>query len=173
MSLIVRELSLSDEEAFLKGFKEWEGEDLSWYTFEFKFNDKFSDHLERLKKNKAGIDIDPRFVPSTMLYGFLDNEIVGRVSVRHILNEYLENIGGHIGYSVAPRFRRRGFATMMLSVSLEYCRKELSLEKVLVTCDEDNLASIRVIEKCGGILENRYISNDGLELKRRYWIKLK
>jgi predicted acetyltransferase len=172
MSLIVRELTLADEAAFLRGFKEWEGEDLSWYTFEFSFNDNFSDHLERLKKNKEGIELDPRFVASTMLYGFSDGEIIGRVSIRHELNEYLSTVGGHIGYSVAPRFRRNGYATILLDKGLEYCRDVLKLTSVLITCDEDNIGSIRTIEKNGGVFESRYVSNDGTILKRRYWIKL-
>ncbi len=171
MTFEVRELNINDEAAFLRGFKYWEGEDLSWYTFEFEFNDSFEKHLLRLEKNKLGIDLASNRVPSTMLYGFYEGEIIGRVSIRHELNEYLSTIGGHIGYSVAPKFRRKGLATKMLSEGLEYCKSHLKLKEVLVTCDDDNVASIKTIEKNGGIFENRYVSNDGKEIKRRYWFK--
>jgi predicted acetyltransferase len=172
MTFTVRELSQDDEAAFLRGFKEWEGEDLSWYTFEFRFNDKFSDHLVRLYKNKMGIDLDPRFVPSTLLYGFLDGEIVGRVSVRHHLNEYLSNVGGHIGYAVAPRFRKMGLADNLLKQAINYCRIELGLNKILITCDDDNIPSIKLIEKNNGLFENQVKDKETQKLKRRYWITL-
>ena len=172
MSLIVRELTVLDEGNFIKGFKEWEGEDLSWYTFEFKFNDDFADHIERLEKNKKGIDLDARYVPSTILYGFMNGEIVGRVSIRHELNEYLMRVGGHIGYSVAPRFRKNGFATQMLGSALEYCKKDLKLQKILITCDDNNLGSIKIIEKHNGVLEQKVTVEDSAILKRRYWISL-
>lgn len=172
MSFEVRELNENDEIAFLKGFNEWKGEDHSWYSFEFKFNDDFLLHIERLRKNKLGVDLNSQFVPSTMFYGFIDGEIIGRVSVRHHLNEYLNNVGGHIGYSVAPRFRGNGYAKKMLMHALNYSKVNLKLEVVLVTCDDDNLASIKVIENFKFCLENTIMDQDTKKLKRRYWISL-
>jgi len=80
----------------------------------------------------------------------------------------LLNFGGHIGYGVRPKFRRRGFATEILRQSLKYIH-ELGVTEVLVTCDEDNVGSSKVIESQGGILENR-VEYEG-RFKRRYWIK--
>jgi predicted acetyltransferase len=79
----------------------------------------------------------------------------------------LFKFGGHIGYGVRPSYRRQGFATEILRQSLTYIHG-LGVTEVLVTCDEDNLGSIKVIESQGGVLENE-VEFEGT-LKRRYWI---
>ena len=94
--------------------------------------------------------------------------LAGRVSVRHEFNDFLAAYGGHIGYCVRPRFRRRGLATEILGQALIIARAH-GVDRVLVTCDEDNLASAKVIESHGGVLEDRRLDPDGV-LKRRYWI---
>src|SRR3989338_867737 len=103
MALILRELTSSDELAFFSGLKEWAGEDLSWYTFTWVPEMPYETMLLHLRNDSAGIDLPAHRVPHTILYGFLDGKIIGRVSVRHILNERLRQRGGHIGYSVAKR----------------------------------------------------------------------
>ncbi|NPC96904.1 GNAT family N-acetyltransferase [Nocardioides sp. zg-DK7169] len=92
-------------------------------------------------------------------------EVVGHLAVRHELNAWLHELGGHIGYSVRPTRRREGHAGRALALALEEARG-LGLDRVLVTCDEDNEASRRTIERNGGVLE------DVREGKRRYWIDL-
>ena len=99
-----------------------------------------------------------------------ENEMVGIINVRHSLNERLEEIGGHIGYSVHPHHRRRGYATEMLALALEYCRDALGMDKVLVTCYDDNLGSARAILHFNATLENKVPEGD--RLVRRYWIDL-
>jgi predicted acetyltransferase len=96
---------------------------------------------------------------------------VGRVSIRHELNAYLAEVGGHIGYGVRPGFRRRGYATAILRQSLPVAAS-IGLERVLVTCDADNVGSSTVIESCGGVLENVTAGRDGSVPKRRYWVKV-
>ncbi|MBQ2980706.1 MAG: GNAT family N-acetyltransferase [Lachnospiraceae bacterium] len=98
-----------------------------------------------------------------------DEEIVGCIELRHSLNENLAIIGGHIGYSVCPKERRRGYATKMLELVLHEARK-LGIEKVLLTCDVDNIASIKTIIKNGGIMEKEspYIWDD--EKYYKFWI---
>ena len=98
----------------------------------------------------------------------VDELIVGRVSVRFALNEFLSVFGGHIGYAVLPEHRRRGLATEILSQALVIARSE-GVDRVLVTCDEDNVGSARTIERNGGVLENRMIDPEG-SVTRRYWI---
>lgn len=95
--------------------------------------------------------------------------MVGRASIRHTLNDFLLAAGGHIGYAVVARFRRRGFATEILMQSLVVARS-YDVGSVLVTCDEDNEASARVITRCGGVLENIVDNPKGGPRKRRYWI---
>lgn len=113
---------------------------------------------------------DERFVPSTTYFAFIGDKIVGTIQIRHKLNDYLFGFGGHIGYGVVPSERRKGYAANMLSMALEKCR-ELGLEKVLVTCANDNIGSARTIMKNGGILENEVLQADG-EITQRYWISI-
>lgn len=102
----------------------------------------------------------------------LDGQIIGRVSVRHTLNEYLRQRGGHIGYAVAPRFRRKGHATDMVANALRYCKTELGLSTVMVTCADANTASWKVIEHYGGVLEEKAWDEADKEMIRKYWIQL-
>ncbi len=172
MRLEVRELNPLDEKALLESFKAYSNEEFDLLSFEFKPGDNFKEHLLRLQKNKMGVDLAPGKVASTMLYGFLDDIIIGRISIRHELNDFLYNEGGHIGYAVIPEFQRKGFASDMVRAALKYCKDILHLDQVLITCDDDNTASIRIIEKFGGVLENKHVSNNGQEITRRYWVQL-
>jgi predicted acetyltransferase len=116
-----------------------------------------------------GRNLPPGWVPTTFLVAVVDGAIVGRSSIRHELNEFLATLGGHVGYAVLPRYRLRGYATEILRQSIVVARS-LGIEKVLVTCDQDNTASARVIEHCGGRFEG--FAEDGSNgiRKRRYWI---
>ncbi|MGH3349168.1 MAG: GNAT family N-acetyltransferase [Nocardioides sp.] len=101
-----------------------------------------------------------------------DDEVVGFIQLRHELNDFLENVGGHIGYSVRPSARRQGHARRALGLLLGEARV-LGLERVLITCDDDNAASARTIESQGGELQDVFDGSAyGCGLKRRYWIKL-
>lgn len=107
------------------------------------------------------------------LYWVVDGaEVVGFLSFRHTLNEWLAEAGGHIGYSVRSSRRRQGIASAALRLGLERAR-EVGLERVLITCDVDNEGSYRTIERAGGVLQD--ISDQsarGMGLLRRYWIAL-
>ena len=132
----------------------------------------FARYLEVLAQRARGEHLPPGHVPSTFLFAFDGSRIVGRVSIRHELNDFLLHAGGHIGYVVVPEFRRRGYATAMLRRSLEIAHVSLGIARVLVTCDDDNLGSIRTIEKNGGVLENVVTGPDLSKPKRRYWFAL-
>jgi predicted acetyltransferase len=97
--------------------------------------------------------------------------IIGSSRLRHTLTPLLEQEGGHIGYDVRPSQRSKGYATLLLALTLEEARS-LGLKGVLVTCDDDNYASARVIEKNGGKLLNKVVPEDSNQLVRRYWIDL-
>ena len=98
-----------------------------------------------------------------------DGCIVGMIDLRHRFNAFLAEIGGNIGYSVRPSERRKGYATRMLSMVLEETRA-MGLTWVLVTCDADNEASWRTIERNGGVFER--MTQDESVAIRRYWIEL-
>jgi predicted acetyltransferase len=101
-------------------------------------------------------------VPATTLWWVDGDEYLGRLTIRHRLTPHLLNVGGHIGYDVRPSARRRGHATAMLAVALPMAC-ELGINPALITCDEDNIASRKVIEANGGVLED---NRDG---KLRFW----
>jgi len=103
---------------------------------------------------------------------FVGDRIVGRTSIRHRLNDFLRETGGHIGYAVVPEFRRRGYATEILRQSLVIARDQIGLDRVLVTCDDENVGSIRTIEKNGGALDDVRSGPNDPKPKRRYWIVL-
>ena len=124
-------------------------------------------YLQVLAEHARGENLPPNHVPSTFLFAFDGSRIVGRVSIRHELNEFLLRIGGHIGYAVVPEFRRQGHATAMLRRSLQIAHETLGIDRVLVTCDDDNVGSIRTIEKNGGVLENVVSGPELTKAKRR------
>jgi predicted acetyltransferase len=131
----------------------------------------FDAYLAKLRDAERGVGLLPGYVPATLFFGFADGEIVGRVSVRHELNDALRLIAGHIGYVVVPPMRRRGHGTAMLRHALDYAR-ERRLREVLLTCDEDNAPSRRMIEHAGGVFESLGEPPDGGVRKRRYLIAL-
>ena len=134
----------------------------------FKNNyDDFDYYLRNLETSEPKDGL----VPDSTFF-CLDEErniIVGAVNIRHYLNEYLLVHGGHIGDGIRPSERRKGYATQMVGLALEECKK-IGIKKVLMVCDKDNTGSVKSILKNGGILENEKTENDKAE--QRYWIDL-
>ena len=125
---------------------------------------EFARYLRELEN--AARDESPRpdgRVPQTTLWWVSADEYLGRISIRHRLTASLREIGGHIGYDIRPSARQRGHATAMLAAALPVAHS-LRIDPALLTCDEDNLASRKVIEANGGVLEDK--SGD----KVRYWV---
>jgi predicted acetyltransferase len=105
----------------------------------------------------------PGYVPGTTLWWADGQEYLGRLTIRHRLTPSLLELGGHIGYDIRPSARRRGHATAMLAAARPVARG-LGLDPVLITCDEDNIGSRKVIEANGGVLE------DTRRGKLRFWV---
>lgn len=121
---------------------------------------------------------DPRTTPAHLVpatqFLFIrkcDNKLLGMLQVRHCFNDFLEKYAGHIGYSVIPSERRKGYAKEMLKMALPFCR-EIGMDKVLISCVDGNIGSERAILANGGIYEATvYEPNGGRSLKR-FWLSL-
>jgi predicted acetyltransferase len=125
---------------------------------------QFASYVSRLRAD--ALEESPRregHVPGTTLWWVDDEEYLGRLTIRHRLTAHLREVGGHIGYDVRPSARRRGHATAMLAAALPVARR-LGIDPALITCDEDNVASRKVIVANGGILEDTHSG------KLRYWV---
>ncbi|NNF98260.1 MAG: GNAT family N-acetyltransferase [Desulfobacteraceae bacterium] len=170
IELELRTLCDGDEEPFKRAVKALENDNPPW-TFAFDFDESvvFSDYVDKLDLWSRGQALPEDFVPNTFFVGVVRNIIVGRLSIRHHLNDYLEKIGGHIGYGVIPAYRRQGYATEMLRQAIPVCAS-LGIEKALVTCDEGNAGSRKVIENCRGIYAGTTSLPELTVQKRRYWI---
>jgi len=133
----------------------------------------FAEAVARCLDHGRGVNLPEGWVPAHTFWLVRNRQtLVGMINLRHALTPFLESEGGHIGYSVRPTEQRKGYATRMLARTLEKAR-QFGLRKVLITCDKRNTASARVIQKCGGVLENEVPSCQvGREVTRRYWISL-
>jgi predicted acetyltransferase len=170
--IALRPLVESDEKSFkaaVAEFRETDPDDT--FAFHFDCGTQFAAYVKLLDGWTRGEGLPPAFVPNTFLVAVVDGVIVGRVSIRHVLNDFLLRLGGHVGYAVIPSRRRLGYATELLRQTLPLARR-LGIERVLLTCDEDNIGSRKVIEANGGVLENA-VHGPGLRVpKLRYWIGL-
>ncbi len=129
--------------------------------------------LEKIRKDVSIDTIQEGKIPSTLFLGIRksDNRIVGTIQIRHKLNEKLLLNVGHIGDGVRPSERKKGYATEMIRLALEECKK-LGIYEVLMVCYKDNIGSQKSIIKNGGVLENEIPAENG-KIDQRYWIKLK
>lgn len=168
------ELSIVDyknvtEASFLDYIEEWEksGEKIVPYSAR-RAELSFQELLMRWSTEESDEVYKNGFVPAT-LYFLIDNNrrILGAIHFRHELNDKLLNNGGHIGYGIRPTERKKGYATVMLNLLLANVRLQ-GYEKVLITCDDDNIGSARTIEKCNGLLLDK-VEFDG-KMTRRYWV---
>lgn len=162
--------SITLKKSYLRGLAEFQAEgswqiELDYQLISLDFGGYVSHILSRTSFKSDII------VPHTELWGVVDNEYVGSVFIRHYLTDALRELGGNIGYDTAPSFRRRKVATVMLAQALPVAR-ELGLSEVLLTCDDKNLGSIKVIERNGGKLEKTKFISECKSLRRYYWINL-
>lgn len=133
---------------------------------------QFDEWLKTIENDLSEKTIKEGRIPATIYLTIRksDKKIVGNVQIRHKLNQKLLKYGGHIGDSVRPSERRKGYATEQIRLALLECKK-LGIGNVLMDCDKSNVGSAKSIINNGGVLENEVIINN--ELVQRYWISLK
>ena len=170
--LIIPDTTLADEicayrQAFLESGDSMDG------TGGLRRYENPADWLDENARCEKRETVPAGWVPATQ-YVYLreeDRKIVGMIQIRHELNDYLASYAGHIGYSVRPDERRKGYASQMLQDALPHCR-EIGLRRVMVTCDADNEGSRRTILKNGGVYENTvHEPEENVDIER-YWIEL-
>ena len=118
-----------------------------------------------------GEELPPGWVAVSTFWLVDNGDYIGSTNVRHKLNTFLRDYGGHIGYTIRPTKRRLGYGTEICRLALEESKK-LGLKRVLITCDDDNEGSRLIIERNGGVLENVVPQPDRNVPKRRYWFDL-
>ena len=158
------------EEAYNDYMSEWEaaGELIVPWATKRQFTD-FADMMKKWEEDTTALVYEKGFVPATLYFYVCDDRVIGAIHLRHELNESLAYYGGHIGYGIRPSMRGKGYGKKMLADLLDHLRQGDN-EKVLITCDKDNVASAKTIEACGGVLEA--IADVDGNLVRRYWVYL-
>ena len=143
-------------------------------SYGIKRAETYSEWLDIINRPTRKYDNSPEtYVPATTFFGVResDGRIIGILDVRHELSGGLIKYVGNVGYSVRPTERKKGYATVMLKLALDYCL-ELGLIRALITCNKENIASARVIVKNGGLLENEIPEEGKDKIIQRYWIAL-
>lgn len=131
----------------------------------------YDDWLKMLEENSNEKTVHSDWVVASTFFAIRksDQKIIGLIDIRHGLNDFLRNYG-HIGYGVRPSERKKGYATQMLKMALDYAR-QIRLSKVMLACYKDNEASSKVIQKCNGIFEKDILHPNG-KIVQVYWITL-
>jgi predicted acetyltransferase len=166
--LRLRPLSLEDAHEATVAQRELAADDFA-FLLGWDAETPWDEYLAFLRAERRGADDRPGRVPATFLVAQVGPELVGRVSIRHRLNAYLADVGGHVGYAVRPAHRGLGYGTEILRQALIIARAE-GVDRVLVTCDAANAASAATIARAGGVLEDVRRDEDGRPT-RRYWIE--
>jgi len=166
------EPSLELKEQFLAFVRDSLQEGTGSWGFEQAIDD-LPAYVQKFADYRQGRNLPPGWVPDSTCWLIDNNQtiILGHVGIRHRLTEKLMQRGGHIGYYIRPTQRHRGYGTLICRLALEKAR-EIGLQRVLITSAVDNVASNRIIQKNGGVLENEVWDEESRETVCRYWIDL-
>lgn len=166
MGVELKKLSIKDDKDVFDLIKEIGPEENGFVNngYEVSYED-FSSYLQKNINDSVGIDLIQGYVPQTIYWLYINNKPVGMGKLRHYLNDKLREVGGHIAYAIRPTERGKGYGTLILKELLKKA-KEKNIEEALVTCDEDNLLSRKVIEGNNGVLEGIH------QGECKYWINI-
>jgi predicted acetyltransferase len=170
--LFLADPSLAYKNTFLEGLREFQAEGREQHLNIDELEKDFPAYLSRLEDARDRTKKPPDRVPASTYWLIDGNEYIGTLHVRHELNEQLLIWGGHIGYRIRPSHRQRGYGKEILRLGLEKANA-MGLKRVLLTCDEDNIGSKKIIEYNGGKLENAVLIEGSPVKKLRYWIEIK
>lgn len=164
--------NLKYKDSFIEAVKEYQAEGLSNYIgiSPDDLSNKFEQYLLDIKDAATGNNLPVGYVPHSVWWLVENDTYLGRVDIRHQLNDFLKNEGGHIGYDIRPTQRGKGYGKLILKLGLDKA-KELGFSKILITCDINNVRSKKVIEANGGKLEDIRSTRPGQPDKARYWIQ--
>lgn len=171
--LVIKKVSIEYGDAILSYKKEFiDNNDSMDGTGFLRTANSSQEYIEKTLRNETE-EVDER-IPATQFMAIRknDNQIVGMIQIRHFLNAYLFKYGGHIGYSIRKSERNKGYAKEELRLALKYCKSTLHINRVLITCDNDNFASQKTIIANGGIKEDEVFMEKENCVVERYWIDL-
>ena len=160
-------------DSFLDALREYHQEDRFLYHDVSRLKTDFEDFVKALRAEKGNPHqpyqewVDP--VPETVTWLVKDGEYLGTCDIRHRLNWHLEKWGGHIHFTIRPSMRGRGFGRKILLKAMPIANY-LGIETALLTIDPENSAAIRVVESCGGQLEDELPETDQFPARLRYWL---
>lgn len=139
------------------------------------YNPDEVDVIKKMEDTRDITKLKPNRVLSYDYFAVDDDKFIGVIHIRIELTKALLKLGGHIGYGINPKYWKQGYGTLLLRIGLLKAKEIIKEDKVLVTCDDDNIGSAKVIENNGGVLENKIINYDeyGEVLTRRYWINIR
>jgi len=129
--------------------------------------ERFPEYLDTLRS--AETDPLAGDVPTSYYWLIVNGDTyAGDLELRHHLNESLKRFGGHMGYKIRPTLRKQGYGKLICKLGILEARRR-GITDILVTCDDDNIGSQKIIEANGGILKDKVNNRRGV-LTRRYWI---
>lgn len=171
MALELKKLDKGMKEALDAFIADWKDEEIIPSTLNKYEGDiqRFVDYLDMMENDPPRL-----LVPGTLFFLVDGEEILGVCEIRHFLNSGLLKYGGHMGYGVAPKYRGNGYAAKMIGMTMPFM-KQVGIDRCLITCVEENVASAKSIENAGGVLENtvEIIRNGMPKIGMRYWVDVK
>lgn len=160
------------KEAYIESLKQIELGNIKKHDLMFMNPDEV-DIIQRMMDNRDQTKLKPTYVPSYDYFAVDDDKFIGVIHIRIRLTDNLLRYGGHIGYGINPKYWKKGYGKELLRIGLEQYKNLIKEDDILITCDDDNIGSYKIIEANGGVLENKVENEEDGEkfLTRRYWIK--
>lgn len=160
------------KEAYIESLKQLKLGNIKKHNMMFMNPDE-DDVIQKFNDSRDQTKLPSHFVPSYDFFAVEDDKLIGIIHIRVRLTEHLLKYGGHIGYAINPKYWNMGYGKELLKIALEQYNNLIEEDKILITCDDDNIGSYKIIEANGGVLENKVENEDCGEtfITRRYWIK--